>query len=490
MKKLLGAPTLALSTRLVLIMLTISMLASLVFAGAVFVQETSRLEQSSRSEISILSNVIASNLAAPILFDDREAALETIRSVAFKEDISQVIVFDSNAVVIAEIAQHKVVDSENHGLNFQSVGITEYVNHGNFLVGLTAIRLDGERLGTIAMALDLATQQNQRRSYLVLIAGILLAVLVLTYFLSRQLQKTVSGPILRLNQAMSKVTDSHDFSLRVDQNRQDDIGELYRGFNNMLHELEIRDRELTRHRDRLESGIANRTRELDELVRQRIDWLENMANFLRHELKNNIAGFNSSLQLIERKIETDDVEPVINRARRSLRYMGQLLDSVGGATSLQASLYGDRFDRIDLSSLIHQRVVDLSEVYGPQFHLNAESGIYIEGNEERISQLLDKLISNAVEHNSKDHSITIGLKASTQTATISVSNFGSALPENKDQIFDAFVSLRESGTGDHLGVGLFVVKLIAESHGGCVSADDLEHGEGARFSVSLPIPQA
>ncbi|MEQ1740530.1 MAG: ATP-binding protein, partial [Methyloglobulus sp.] len=71
---------------------------------------------------------------------------------------------------------------------------------------------------------------------------------------------------------------------------------------------------------------------------------------------------------------------------------------------------------------------------------------------------------------------------------LSVINEGIKLPDDKDKIFDLFVSLRDAGhwKSDNLGLGLYLVKLIAEGHGGSVQASDLIDKEGAIFTVRIP----
>ena len=72
----------------------------------------------------------------------------------------------------------------------------------------------------------------------------------------------------------------------------------------------------------------------------------------------------------------------------------------------------------------------------------------------------------------------------------SVANDGELLPD-KERIFELFVSMRDAEHKDkeNLGLGLYVVKLIAESHGGTVRAEDLPDDNGALFTITLPILQ-
>jgi signal transduction histidine kinase len=72
---------------------------------------------------------------------------------------------------------------------------------------------------------------------------------------------------------------------------------------------------------------------------------------------------------------------------------------------------------------------------------------------------------------------------------ICVANSGTRLPDVlHGQLFDSLVSLRENkGSGRHLGLGLHIVRLVAEAHGGTVSACNLPDGDGVEFTIRLPV---
>ena len=99
------------------------------------------------------------------------------------------------------------------------------------------------------------------------------------------------------------------------------------------------------------------------------------------------------------------------------------------------------------------------------------------------------MISNAVEHSSSHAPIEVFVKKQHGNAQLIVSNRGDALPKNTQVIFDQFVSLRtpERKTDENLGLGLYIAKLIAESHGGHVEARNLNEATGAVFEVTIPL---
>ena len=104
--------------------------------------------------------------------------------------------------------------------------------------------------------------------------------------------------------------------------------------------------------------------------------------------------------------------------------------------------------------------------------------------------MVDKLLTNAAEHVRDGGEIRVGLEQRGQEAVLSVEDEGDVLPRQKSRLFDAFVSLgkgRSDAKASNLGLGLFVVKVVAESFGGRVTAQDLVGSTGARLVVRLPV---
>jgi signal transduction histidine kinase len=108
-----------------------------------------------------------------------------------------------------------------------------------------------------------------------------------------------------------------------------------------------------------------------------------------------------------------------------------------------------------------------------------------EGSPELLIQMLDKLVDNAVDFSDNGDTISISLSGTEGNFEITVSNPGPPLPERmRSQMFDSMVSMRGGKDSKHLGLGLYVARLIAEGHGGRISADNTDGG--VCFTVSVP----
>ncbi len=106
-----------------------------------------------------------------------------------------------------------------------------------------------------------------------------------------------------------------------------------------------------------------------------------------------------------------------------------------------------------------------------------------------LAQALDKLVDNAISLSPQECEINISLALEEGMCLLSVANGGSRLPDVlHEQLFDSLVSLRENRvSGQHLGLGLHIVRLVAEAHGGSVSARNLPDDSGVEFTICLPM---
>ena len=242
-----------------------------------------------------------------------------------------------------------------------------------------------------------------------------------------------------------------------------------------------------------QSRLLAEKQQSDALLRQvttmraeRLTWLENLARFLRHELSNQIVAVSTSIDLAKSDGSQFGSQTYLDRAQRSLNRMRGLVSSATEATSLEAALAIDAMERVDWSGVVVDRVSSFQQLHPSRnFTLRLRPALSVDGNEERLAQLLDKLLSNALEHSSANTEIRVGLRrADDDWLELTVENEGDALPEDKERIFEAFVSSQK--TTDNLGLGLFVAQSIALNHGGEISAEDFPEGRGARFVIGLP----
>jgi signal transduction histidine kinase len=127
----------------------------------------------------------------------------------------------------------------------------------------------------------------------------------------------------------------------------------------------------------------------------------------------------------------------------------------------------------------------------PERRFNAvlpEGTCEIVGAPDLIAQLLDKLVENAADFSSTGGLIEIALECRDRDVQISVANDGPPLPPHaRERLFESLFEYRRgSDSRPHFGLGLYIVRLIAEFHSGRATAENRTDASGAVFRVVLP----
>src|SRR5262249_30989828 len=119
------------------------------------------------------------------------------------------------------------------------------------------IRRGNERIGSVYIDADFPEMSVRVKAYITPIIGIMFFALTVAYILASVLRSIISDPILQLVQVESMVSSKKDYSIRVKQQSDDEMGLLISGFNEMLATVEDRDRESTQQKEYVDSIIGN-----------------------------------------------------------------------------------------------------------------------------------------------------------------------------------------------------------------------------------------
>lgn len=247
---------------------------------------------------------------------------------------------------------------------------------------------------------------------------------------------------------------------------------------------------LTDTRDEL-GDLARSFQQLLDAVGAYTDYLRTLASKLSHELHTPLAIVKSSLDNLEHHPISSDARAYVVRARDGVDRLTHIVRAMSESSRMEraiASAEGEDFDLADV-------VRGCAEAYRP---LAAPRRIECEvparpvpmhGAPELVAQALDKLFDNARSFTPEGGWIRIALENGNDGIILRVANQGPELPlAMQGRLFDSLVSLREGpsrGEAPHLGLGLYVVRLVAERHGGNAAAYNLASGEGVEFSLRL-----
>ena len=226
-------------------------------------------------------------------------------------------------------------------------------------------------------------------------------------------------------------------------------------------------------------------------------YLEQMAARLSHELRTPVAVVRSSLDNLRQGKLSGEDRIYIARADEGVKRLSALISRMAEATQLEGLLQGSEKSQFDLAGVVRSCVDGYRMAYAThatnafKLNINTDGMILLNGIPDAIAQLLDKLVQNAVDFALADTPVQISLESGLRHVVLSVENQGPLLPADAlAKLFVSMVSSRAHNTTHegHLGLGLYIVRLIAEFHGGAVKAANLHDGSGVRFEVSLPLP--
>ncbi len=221
------------------------------------------------------------------------------------------------------------------------------------------------------------------------------------------------------------------------------------------------------------------------------DYLRSLASKLSHELRTPLAIVTSSLENLEHEGLQGAPAEYTARARDGADRLRRILNAMSEASRVEELMQHAEPEEFDLQSIVSPTVDAYCDVYPErrfEFHGTA-AATTIRGSPELLIQMLDKLVDNAADFTGRGDVISIGLAPGDSALVLSVHNPGPPLPERmRSQLFDSMVSVRTGSSDRHLGLGLYVAKLIAEGHGGRIMAENTD--DGVRFSVILPVADA
>jgi two-component system, OmpR family, sensor histidine kinase ChvG len=221
-------------------------------------------------------------------------------------------------------------------------------------------------------------------------------------------------------------------------------------------------------------------------------YLESLASRLSHELRTPVAVVRSSLENLRMEGVSDAAGVYVERAEDGLNRLSRILSRMAEATRLEASLVTQEREPYELTKVVRDCIEGYRLAYpGQAFLLDLSPlPLTVSGSPDLIAQMLDKLVANAVDFNQAGAPVRVELSSVEDSARLCVTNKGSRLPADMaGKLFESMMSIRSAAAGGepHLGLGLYVARLIAEFHGGTIRAENLPDADGVVVTVTLPL---
>jgi len=405
-------------------------------------------------------------------------------------DIDQNVFSRSDAIIEQEINNTSIVSKdklENNKINdsldyykeIQDIILSKLkkdplvlenkIKNDFFVRTLNSVLIEEKIVGYILVseqANEIIVAVKERKNFITrTVLAVTLVILIFSVFLSRYILK----PISFLVRYAESIKTKSNKTVNIDSFfiRKDEVGTLTQSIHEMTLDLQKR---------------ANRA--------------ETFSTDLTHEIRNPLASLKGASELLDKTIEKQDREKLLNIINHDVERIERLITDYSQMLKDEASLSREKMFKIDLNKIIRnvsedfkQNAMSLSKKIEIKIinRKNEKEIFYILGIESRIEQVIANLLDNAISFSQNNNKIWVEIHELKNEFMVTFKDEGPGFKEkNIENIFKRFYSNRPQNFGEHSGLGLNIVKNIVELHKGKIRAMNRMDKKGAQIEVLLP----
>jgi len=336
------------------------------------------------------------------------------------------------------------------------------------LITVKNVMIDGKHAGFLTItenANDIKVAIDERKSFIIRTV-IVLAIVILVF--SFVLNKYFLKPIKNLVIYTKIIKDKSKKKTNIDvlKNRNDEIGVLSESLDDMTHELQKR--------------IAN---------------AENFSTDLVHEIRNPLTSLKSASEILNETEDPIQRSKLTNILNHDVQRIERLITDYSQMLKDEVALSKEKMKKINLKIIAMSVVDDFNNIYetkrGIRIELINKNNLdeyLINGIENRIEQIIANLLDNAISFSEDNQKILVEIsKNDKKKIILKVIDQGKGFKEkDTNKIFNRFYSNRPDNFGEHSGLGLNIVKNLADLHSATISASNNIEQKGANVEIIFP----
>jgi two-component system, OmpR family, sensor histidine kinase VanS len=297
--------------------------------------------------------------------------------------------------------------------------------------------------------------------------------------------KLITQPLLKINQVAKRMAKL-DFSQRLENRSDDEIGELSQSLNELSQNLKQTMSELQQANAKLKNDIQ---REREQEAKRR-EWMATIS----HELKSPITAVMGQLEGMIHQIGVyKDRDKYLRRSYSIIKNMEQLVKEILEVSKLESDAFHPLKKTVSLSGMI-QSVIKRLEFFHEdkqiRFDVNIEPDLFVTADPGYLQKAVANIIHNAINYAPSGETVRISLAQKNSHIEFHVLNTGASIPEAELQkVFEPFYRLEKSrnrNTGGS-GLGLYIVKQILDIHSFPYQLTNEENG--VLFTIHFPFPE-
>ena len=447
--------------------------------------------------------------AAPLEFQDHQAAREVLEALQTDPRILAAAIYDRKGALFASLSPSQAEGSLMGG----SPETTDHVQE-DALNLFFPIRVGQETLGTLEISYYSQFMEDKVWVFALAGSGVLVLSLGVAFFLSDRLQRKISGPILELRHAAKNISDKMDYSVRVSAPDPDEIGFLVDQFNEMLKQIKEREQELRQAQETLEARVQERTRKLQEEIEVRKEmesllreaketaeeasrWKTEFLSRMSHELRtplNAILGFSEILENFSEDPLTPAQLENVRNINRGGKHLLELINEALDIVKIEKSKVDLNLQPLHLNPFLDQ-IMNFARPLGQFKNVEFRSQVlsdpplWVMADQTRLKQIILNLFSNAVKYHREGGRVVISCgKTTDRMGAVFIQDSDMGIPAEKlNLVFQPFSRFgMELNEDEGTGLGMTLVKNLMEMMGGTIHLESKEEG-GTLITLELPL---
>ena len=351
-------------------------------------------------------------------------------------------------------------------------------------------RLTDQAVADAQVASDRLGVAYWQAFWLILLAMVVAGVMVVAALV--HIRRSISAPLLHLADRMRRLAaNDTDIDIRETE-RRDEIGEMAQAavvFRKNAIELMRSQRMLARQTVMLKERLAQE---------QRLALLQrNFVSMASHEFRTPLTiidGHARRLVKIKDSVTADEIGERAGKVRAAVLRLTHLIDNLLNSARLIDGGAAPYFHpaEMDMAALLHE-VCQVHREMTPGAQITeqlAQTPMPMAGDAKLLFQVFSNVLSNAVKYSPHGGAIAVAAEVAAGDAVVRISDRGIGIPAaDLDRLFERYHRGSNVSGIVGTGVGLYLVKMAVELHGGRVEVDSKE-GDGARFTIRLPLRPA
>ena len=459
--------------------------------------------------LSIQSQIIGSNTASALLFNDPQSAENTLSALKAARNILSAAIYTPDGRLFASYSRDPGRDSPPRTIPARQT--ESYLFKGGDILLVQSTVFQGKPTGIIYIRSDLGELNLRLKQYARIAATVLLACLMAALLVSSIFRKAVAEPIVGLAEVAKIVSHDKNYSVRATPARRPgELAVLIDAFNEMLAQIQANEAALRNAHDGLEQRVQERTAELESAKRElevfsasileAKEELERASKFkdqflstMSHELRtplNAVLGFSDLLTEERYGPLNDRQRRYISHIHTGGKHLLRLINDILDLSKIEAGRLQLAIESVPVRTSFAE-VADamrpLAEKKSHSLVVNTSKELSVRADAVRLRQVLMNLIGNAIKFTPEGGKIELAARQLGEVVRVEVRDSGPGIPPAEQQrIFEAFYrSNQTEKTVEGTGLGLAITKRLVELHGGHLDLESQE-GLGSCFYFTLP----